>query len=60
METMEEVRMRREKPGEIYLTGIGINGFIKKQGFFFKMHFCFFFPEKKKKAWTCKVCISQL
>lgn len=33
METMEEVRMRREKPGEICLTGIGINGSMKKQGF---------------------------
>lgn len=57
METMEEVRMRREKPGEIYLTGIGINGFIKKQGFFFKMHFCFFFPEKKKKKHGPAKCV---
>lgn len=47
-ETMEEARMRREKPGEIYLTVIGINGSVKKQGFFCKVHFCLFFPEKKK------------
>lgn len=33
-ETMEEARMRREKPGEICLTGTGINGSVKKQGFF--------------------------
>lgn len=35
-ETMEEVRMGREKPGEIYITAIGTNGSWKKQGFFLR------------------------
>lgn len=35
-ETMKEVRMGREKPGEIDLTAVGINGFLKKQGFFLR------------------------
>lgn len=29
-ETIKEVRRRRENPGEIYLTGIGTNGFVRK------------------------------
>lgn len=37
-ETMEKTRIR-EEPGEIYLTGVGLNRSVKKQGFFCKMHF---------------------
>ena len=47
-----------EKPGEIYLTGIRINSSVKKQGFFVRCTSVF--SSLKKKAWTCKVCVSQL